>query len=298
MQNERVHLSITLQDGRQLGYAEYGDSQGLPVFYFTGGNSSRLEGKWFELAASQNGIRLLVPDRPGFGLSDYQSNRQLLDWPDDVAELADALSIERFSVFGLSGGGPHVLVTVSKSPERVMRAVVVSGTAPPEMPGLYNGMWLPVRLLFITAKYFPRINRFLLKQMSRFYSDYDQMINRMNQFLPAPDAELIKRNPQIMKIFAQSAQEAHRNSIDGDAWEWHLYVNPWGFGFDGIVIDILLLYGVYDRQVPPGMGRYLAERIPRARLFEVEDGGHFSTINNHIGEIFNYLKGEPIRINE
>jgi pimeloyl-ACP methyl ester carboxylesterase len=291
MQEEQANLSIILNDGRKLGYAEYGDMGGLPVFYFTGGNSSRIEGLWFDEAAKQHGIRLIVPDRPGFGLSDFQANRQLLDWPDDVSELAEALSVNEFSVFGLSGGGPHVLATVFSKPGRIERAAVVSGTAPPEMPGSYRGMWLPVRLLFITAKFMPGINRLLLGQMSSFYSDYEQMTQRMIQFMPTPDAELIRRDPRIIKIFALAVREAHRNGIDGDALEWRLYVNPWGFGLDAISTEVFFLYGIYDSQVPIGMGRYLAETIPRGKLVEVEDGGHFSTINNHIGEIIDYIKG-------
>ena len=36
-------LSITLPDGRQLGYAEYGNPEGKPIFYFHGFPGSRLE---------------------------------------------------------------------------------------------------------------------------------------------------------------------------------------------------------------------------------------------------------------
>jgi pimeloyl-ACP methyl ester carboxylesterase len=44
-------------------------------------------------------------DRPGFGRSTYQRRRRLLDWPADVAALADELGIERFAVAGYSSGG-------------------------------------------------------------------------------------------------------------------------------------------------------------------------------------------------
>jgi pimeloyl-ACP methyl ester carboxylesterase len=94
MQTSRVNQSIQLSDGRTLGYAEYGPANGVPVFYFTGGNSSRFEGEWFENAAIKKHIRLIVPDRPGFGLSTFQPTRQLLDWPADVVELANALSLD------------------------------------------------------------------------------------------------------------------------------------------------------------------------------------------------------------
>ena len=118
MQTKRHNQTIRLHDGRTLGFAEYGLAEGTPVFYFTGGNSSRLEGGWFVNAAEKKQVRLIVPDRPGFGLSTFQPERQLLDWPDDVIELADALSIKTFSIFGLSGGGPHVFATLHEFPEK------------------------------------------------------------------------------------------------------------------------------------------------------------------------------------
>lgn len=291
MPADRLNQSFALVDGRTLGYAEYGSKSGLPVFYFTGGNSSRFEGQWLETAATRNQVRLIVPDRPGFGLSDFLPGRRLLGWPEDVMALADHLEIETFSIVGLSGGGPHVLATARRIPERIRRVAVVSGTAPPEMPRKYQGMWPPVQLIFLTARYAPPINRFLLKQMAGFYSNPVEMKKRMVQAMPEPDIALIQSRPEVIDIFARATKEAHRNGVEGDAWEWQMYVQPWGFTPTDIQLEVKLWYGLYDRQVPIGMGRYLAAQLPRSELREVENGGHFSTINNHIDEILSYLAG-------
>ena len=293
MSENQINQSIQLRDGRTLGFAEYGAVDGFPVLYFSGGNSSRIEGKWFESAAKMGNVHLIVPDRPGFGLSTFDPARKLLDWPDDVLDLANALSIETFSIFGLSGGGPHVLATANKIPERLNRIAIISGTAPPEMPDQYAGMWPPVRLIFSTAKHLPVINRFLLKQMSGFYSDKEQMLKRMKQAMPKPDVDLIDHRPEIIEIFSDATKEAHRNGIQGDALEWQLYVHHWGFQLRDIHSEIKLWYGSYDSQVPIGMGRYLAKELPNAILKEVENGGHFSTVNNYISEIFGYLCEQP-----
>ena len=286
---DKLNQTITLRDGRKLGYAEYGTPDGAPVFYFTGGNSSRFEGKWFEDAALKRKMRLIVPDRPGFGLSTLQPNRQLIHWSDDVSQLADFLSVDAFSVFGLSGGSPHVLAVAYNIPERINKAAIVSGTGSPDMPDKFAGMWLPVRLIFLTAKHLPVVNRFLLKQMSGFYSNEKQMLTQMKRALPKPDIELIDRHPDIIRIFAEATREAHRNGVDGDAHEWQLYVRDWGFKLSEINKEIKLWYGKYDQQVPVGMGRFLSRELPNASLIEVENGGHFSTINNHIDEVFAYL---------
>ena len=181
------------------------------------------------------------------------------------------------------------MATTYKIPEKIRKVAVVSGTAPPEMPDKFKGMWPPVRIIFLTAKHLPVVNRFLLKQMSGFYGNEEQMMKRMKQAMPRPDVELIERDPDVIKIFASATRESHRNGIEGDAWEWHLYVNDWGFPIDKVVREVKLWYGLYDQQVPIGMGRYLANVLPKADLIEVENGGHFSTINNHIEDIFDYL---------
>ena len=289
---KQKNQTLQLKDGRQLGFAEYGPEDGQSVFYFTGGNSSRFEGQWFADSAQRNNIHLIVPDRPGFGLSTHNPNRQLLDWPDDVIELANALSLDFFSVFGLSGGGPHVLATAHQVPERLKKVAVISGTATPEMPNKLQGMWPPVKLIFTTAKKLPKLNRFLLKQMAAFYSDEAQMLKRMKEALPKPDVALIDKHPEIIQIFAEATKEAHRNGVDGDAKEWQLYVNDWGFDLSEIQKEVRLWYGKYDQQVPLSMGHYLSTQLPNAQLVIVEDGGHFSTINNHIDDIFRYLRSQ------
>jgi pimeloyl-ACP methyl ester carboxylesterase len=118
----RTDQKIKLLDGRVLVYREYGDSQGKPLFFFHGWPSSRLRGDHFDQAAKSAKIRLISIDRPGYGLSDFKENRTLLDWPDDVVELADKLKINKFAIVGVSGGGPYAAVTAYKIPDRITKA--------------------------------------------------------------------------------------------------------------------------------------------------------------------------------
>lgn len=286
-----VHLNQTmsLRDGRTLGYAEYGKPKGKPILYFHGGNGSRFEAQWFAHAAVEHNIRLLAPDRPGFGLSDFQPGRQLRDWANDVSELADQLGIDQFSIFGLSGGGPFVAALAYFMPERLTRAAIISGTAPSSANGRFKGMWFPVRMIFFLARRLPAVNRIVLRQMGKFYTDPDQMRKTMLRGLPKPDIDFLERVPVAVDIFSADASEAHRQGIDGDAQEWQLYVNDWGFRIEDISMEISLWYGCYDVQVTPAMGEYFANTLQRKNFHLVEDGGHFSTINNHIDAIFDYL---------
>jgi pimeloyl-ACP methyl ester carboxylesterase len=62
---------LELSDGRRLCYAEYGDSNGTPIFVFYGNPGSRLF--WGVIPGSPilPNVRLIAPDRPGYGQTDF-----------------------------------------------------------------------------------------------------------------------------------------------------------------------------------------------------------------------------------
>ncbi len=297
MNDSTSPLTISLPGGnRRIAYAQYGDPRGRPVFHFHGGNSSRLEGAWFDAAAAAKGVRLIAPDRPGVGLSSPQPDRRLLDWAGDVAALADALHIERFAVMGLSGGGPHVAAAAYALPDRLQAAAIISGTGPPQMPGRFRGMFPLLRLNFTFARYAPWLNKIFLSQMAGSYDDPDKFLQMVERGMPQPDRDLAAQRPELIRQFSAAAVESHRQGLEADQQEWGLYVRPWGFDLAQIRVPVHLWYGVVDNFVPVGMGRYLAAQIPGSELHIVPDGGHFSTINNYIGDILDGLAQHQRRL--
>jgi pimeloyl-ACP methyl ester carboxylesterase len=122
--------TIILPDGRVLGYAQYGVPGGIPVIGLHGTPGSR---RMFEIAhspAAALNIRLLAPERPGFGISSYHSGRDLRSYAQDIAAFADALGIPRFAVAGVSGGGPYAAACAAFLPERVAALGLVSPIGP------------------------------------------------------------------------------------------------------------------------------------------------------------------------
>jgi pimeloyl-ACP methyl ester carboxylesterase len=110
--------TVTLSDGRVLGYAEHGDPEGAPIIY----NHPLPRGPQLQSrrACAESRRRAVVHlERPGIGLSIRAPGRTLADWPADVAEFAEALGIDRFAVVGVSAGGPYALSLAIALPERV-----------------------------------------------------------------------------------------------------------------------------------------------------------------------------------
>jgi len=131
---------MTLADDRDLGCSSSASRRGGPSFGFHGTPGSRLQLALASAPSSGAGVRLILVDRPGYGLSSFQPGRRLVDWPADVAQLADHLGLKRFSVFGVSGGGPHSAVCAARLGDRVALAAIVSGVGPLSEPGAAEGM--------------------------------------------------------------------------------------------------------------------------------------------------------------
>jgi pimeloyl-ACP methyl ester carboxylesterase len=105
MQDARVAVG----GGRQLAYTDIGDPGGRCVVFFDGAPMSRLHLVGMEGQFAAQGLRVVSPDRPGYGGSSPQVGRSMADWPKDVAALVDALGIDRFMVAGHSSGGPYAV---------------------------------------------------------------------------------------------------------------------------------------------------------------------------------------------
>lgn len=198
MATDNTSKTIKLKDNRTLGYAEYGNKEDKPLFCFHGFPGSRLDWNYFDeklLVVEELNIRVIAPDRPGMGLSNFQRGRNILDWPDDVVELADALKLDRFAILGISGGGPYACACAYKIPERLTKTGIISGMGPAEAPGIKDG----------TAWTFsgknPVMRRLMLALTAMgMRKQPDRIKSQMVDGLKGPDKELILKNPRFAEI--------------------------------------------------------------------------------------------------
>lgn len=265
--------TIKLSDGRNLGYSEYGSSKGEVLFYFHGHPGSRLEARFLAEPATRVGIRLVGVDRPGIGLSTYKKNRHILDWPDDVIELADALHIERFAVIGFSGGGPYALACSYKIPERLTACGVVSGVGRISPFLSFLSMWLPWLVLPITRGFF------------RNQEQAEKTLKRFAQRWIKSDRSALDVGDTI-KTMAASLVEGLRQGTKGAARDGMLLGNSnWGFRPRDITFPKLYLWhGELDNQVPVSTVQAMVGELPNCETLYYPDEGHISTIVNN-GEI-------------
>ncbi len=276
---------IKLKDGRKLGFCEYGDPKGKPIFYFHGWPASRLSGSETDKAAKKLKIRVISPDRPGFGLSDYKEDRTLLGWADDVLELADQLKIKKFAVMGVSGGGPYSAVCAYKIPERVTKAGIVVGLAPVYIKGITKGMFLTSKIGWDNYHRFPFL-RTLGAWIGALEFKYLPIIGKLAGFQARVDRDLVKSKSVTDNLI--SCREAYRQGIKGATLDLKLYTDDWGFKLSDIKTKVCLWYGAKDENVSIEMGKYYKSQIPNSELFIDPKGGHLSRIK-YEGKILNTL---------
>jgi pimeloyl-ACP methyl ester carboxylesterase len=282
---------IRLRDGRRLAYAEYGSPQGAPIVHCHGAPSSHVEGEFlFERTLLlELGVRLILPDRPGISRSDFQAGRRIADWPNDVAELADALGLATFVVLGESGGSPYALACAAMIPSRVRAVAVIGGVAPFEAPGLTAALSAPLRLMFRLAKYAPPLLDVLFRLNLRMTRSIDEHgAERMISRFPEPDRTLLRR-PEVLRGFVGCFQEACRDGTRGAVHDMSLIARPWGFDPATITIPAWLWHGELDANVPAAHGRYLSRVIPSCRATFFPEDAHLSVPLRHAREILSAL---------
>jgi len=277
--------TVSLRDGRQLGYAEVGDPDGEPLVFHHGFPNSRVLAAWVDEVATDHGVRVIAPERPGFGVSDPAPDRALTDWPADVADLADALDIDSFSVFGISGGSPYTAVTAALLGEHVERAGITSGLAPMASVGLRDRLW------YYTARYLPPVSKLAIRGIVRSArSDREEFLEGLAD-RAAPADEALWTGPIGRVIHASALEAARHHGLDPLVTETAIYGSPWGFDLGSIDVPLGLWYGKADVIVPPEMGLYLAEHVPTAESHVYPDLDHLSTFEHNDEEIFGWLTG-------
>jgi pimeloyl-ACP methyl ester carboxylesterase len=273
-----VSATVELHDGRVLGYEEWGPADGYPVLGFLGTPLSLLA-HLGEEAPEAAGVRLVLVDRPGYGVSDFQPGRTLLDWPGDVAKLADTLGLDRFAVFGMSGGGPHAAACAHALADRVSVLALVSSPGP---------VWdrrelrysLPLHrqpLIELAARDSEAAKHILLEDCRR---DLDRLARGEDLDDGSTDPKIRDR---LRAAMLAATPEGYAHDL------FLLFVSPWGFAPEEIAMPTTIWHGDRDAAVPFAIGEFFAPTIPQSSLHMVRGEGHL-VLWSHAAEILRALR--------
>ena len=268
---------IRLYDGRRLGFSEYGDPEGVPVIVHHGVAASRLQMHPDESIAVRAGVRLIVPDRPGMGLSEFKENRQLTDWPKDIEQLAHQLGIGRFASMGITtGGGIFALLCAAEIPQLVSTVSLVSTRCVYELMKPTP----TVRPLLGMARMTPTLFYQYLKIMGESVKKNPEVYleRRMADFSEV-DQRVLKTD-EGRAFYLDPLVEALREGSKGVAWDLSISMQKgWSFSSENVKQPVKIWHGADDRIVPLEEAKALASQLNHCRTSYIENEGQFLLMN-------------------
>jgi pimeloyl-ACP methyl ester carboxylesterase len=267
-----------MPDGRELAYEEYGDPDGDPVLSFHGGLSSRLDAAPAHPAALALGVRIVSPDRPGMGRSTFQPNRRLLDWPNDVTALTNALDIDRFAVLGWSCGGPYAAACAAKMSDRVTAVGLLSSAVPFELVGTTKGLSSDDRILLLLVRWAPWLASALLR-ISIGDATEKRLFQEIRRTFPTVDRLALEERGSVVDAVA-FIKESMRQGTAGCLQDYRVFGSPWGFDLGDVTAPVHIWEGAEDHTGPPEYRELLLRHLPDAQLSIVPGEGHLSLLQH------------------
>ena len=252
---------MELPDGRVLSWSELGaDASENVLVHDHGTGSSRFELAIYDDVFAGLGVRVIAPERRGYGYSTGGDEPGFLgDWPGDVEYLLRRLDVEEFAVSGFSGGGPHALA-VAASPvlgPRVSRVLLRACLAPGQPPrSAYD------------AEIRQRAHQASWAEFLAWFAPSEP------DFAPA-DIEAFA-DPSYREAAMSALAEGTRQGSLGAARDHWAFAGPWGIEMGSIEQPVDIWHGDADRSVPVSHAHVLGELLPNARVRTLAGEGHYS----------------------
>ena len=270
---------------------EGGDPRGFPVLMQHGTPASGLLYGAHDELAHEQGIRLLGYDRPGYGGSSRHAGRRIADCAADVTAIADALALERFGSWGVSGGGPHVLACAALCDSRLTAAASLASVAPIDADGLdwLEGMGEENHVEFGKTREGEAILRPYLETEAAgiLAAEPEELVQVMETLLGPADRAV------LTGAYAAYLLDADRHGIEPGVDGWVdddlAFDSAWGFDLSAINRPVLLLHGADDRFVPVSHGRWLAARVPGVEARIDPSDGHLTLFERRLREVNEWL---------
>ncbi|HTX26208.1 MAG TPA: alpha/beta hydrolase [Streptosporangiaceae bacterium] len=288
---ETIQRTAKTPDGRTLAIEEAGDPHGRPVLVHAGTPNSRHLYGPTAADAAERGLRLIGYDRPGYGGSTPHPGRNVAACAEDARAICAELGIDRLAMWGISGGGPHVLACAALLPDLVVGAASLASLAPMDAEGLD---WL-AGMGQLNVDDFLLYQRDPVASRAKMEADREKILagsqdeneEEIESLLSPTDKAILEGG--LGEYLDYTEREGLGPGPEGWWEDGVAHSGPWGFELSAISVPVLLMHGRQDQFVPFGHGEWLAAHIPgvEARLFD--DDGHLTLFANRVGEVHAWL---------
>jgi pimeloyl-ACP methyl ester carboxylesterase len=282
---------LTTRSGRKLEVKEYGDPAGHPVLFFHGMIGSHYQASYIADQAGQEGFRIIAPNRPGVGLSEFIKRKGPLEAVDDIEDLVAVLELDDFSVVGISGGTPYALATFYRLGLRVKTVTVISGMGPMRLRGAVRSMDRRRRMVLEVGSRYPHLAmQFFAKARYRFRTDPDGFLHRLIATWCVADQQAFQRK-EVYDLFMKDLHQVFTDGKGPETLSQELAIyRDYGFSVADLPVErrVTLWHGLADNIVPATMAWAMTQTLPNSEAHFVP-GGHFVAVDI-AGQIISRLR--------
>jgi pimeloyl-ACP methyl ester carboxylesterase len=294
----RAEGRIYLPGGRRIGYAEYGDPSGPVVLWFHGTPGGRRQLPMAGRRGAQKlGLRVVVVERPGSGLSDPHPYDNVAEFATDMAHVADALGAERLGVAGLSGGGPYALACAGTEAlgGRVAAVAVLGGVTPSVGPDATasGAVTLARRFAPVLSSLREPFARIVAGLLLPIIPLGHLAYHGFARVMPEGDQRVFN-DPEIEAMFIDDivcvlGGKVPLQALIDDA---RLFGRDWGFRLADVKVPVRWWHGDADSIVSFGDAEKAASHLPDAELILMPHESHlggFAEADEVLGFVRSFL---------
>lgn len=276
----RSQGTVTLVDGRRIGYAEYGAPEGVPVLWFHGTPGARHQiAPDVNAIAGERGVRVITVERPGVGESTAHLHDRVLDWAGDIEQVTAHLGVDRFAVAGLSGGGPYVLAVAHAFPDRVVAGAVLGGVAPTQGEDAADGGLVSLASRFrLPLEWLREPLGYTLLGVAKMAMPFGDQAFELYLRTSPPGDQRVFRMPGMKEMFLNDIAEGSRHRFHAVIYDVVLFTRHWGFSPRHVAVPIRFWHGDEDHIVPLVHGHHVASLMPDAEVYERAGESHLGAL--------------------
>ena len=272
----RIEGTVTVADGRRLGFAEFGAPMGRAIVWMHGTPGARRqvpeEARSFAL---EHDLRIVGIDRPGIGSSTPHLYDSIFGFTDDLALVLDCLGIDEFAAIGLSGGGPYALAAGVAFPDRAVALGILGGVAPTIGHDAIDGGLVALGAHFRPLLSLARIPlgmglTLAVRTVRPLASPILDLYARLS---PEGDRRLLQR-PEFKAMFLDDLLNGSRKQLTAPMADLLLFTQHWGFDVADVKVPVRWWHGDADHIIPFGHGEHVVARLPDARLVALPGESH------------------------
>ncbi len=237
--------------------------------------------KWIE-----EGFSILAISRPGYLGTPLSVGETYDKQADAIAALLDSLNISKVATFGASAGGPVALNFALRHPERLWALIIIAGVSQPyevredQKSSILGRIMLSDSFMDIGVWLFDVVTRrwpsLSLKEMFKENVALDSKKRKSY-------AESVMANPEQVDWYKRfikttSPLSPRKEGLENDLEQLSRVSMQ---GLERIQCPTLVIHGTADGDVPFSDGEYVADSVPNARMYSLEDVGHIVWLGEH-----------------